>query len=278
MSLRGLLKDKLTKKEIRLVPSSFDIIGSREKAVAIIELDDRIKKNAKIIAQALMQQHKNVKSVLLKQSARKGKYRIRKMRIIEGEKNTEVIHKESSCNFILDPRKVYFSPREGTERLRIAGKIKEGENVMVFFAGVGPFAIVISKKSRAKKIISIEANPAGVDYFKKNITKNKVNNVFAEKGDVKKLAVKYYGKFDRVIMPLPETATEYLDEAVKCLKKKGIIHLYFFSEEHKLNAWKTNVRNRMKKEKKKCKILEIQKVLSYGPGVFKYRMDIEVIS
>src|SRR3989344_532576 len=96
MSLRGLLKDKLSAKEIILVPSSFDIIGSREKAVAIIELDEKLKKKGKIIAHALMQQHKNIVSVLLKESARKGKYRIRKMKLIGGQNNTEVIHKESS--------------------------------------------------------------------------------------------------------------------------------------------------------------------------------------
>ena len=101
---------------------SFDIIGNREKAVAIIELNDKVKKKARIIAHALMQQHKNVASVLLKESARKGKYRIRKMKLIGGQNNTEVIHKESSCSFILDPRKVYFSQREVTERQRIAEK------------------------------------------------------------------------------------------------------------------------------------------------------------
>ena len=277
MSLRGLLDDKINKREIKLVPSSFDIIGSREKAVAIIELNDKIKKKAKIIAHALMQQHKNVTSVLMKESARKGKYRIRKMRIIAGQKNTEVIHKESGCLFLLDPRKVYFSPREVTERIRIVQQIKEGENIMTFFAGVGPFDILISKKTMAKKIVGIDANPTAIKYFNKNIKKNKVNNVFAEKGDVKKAAKKYYGEFDRIIMPLPDMAIEYLDEAVKCLKTKGIIHLYFFSEKDKLNSWKTNVKSKIRKEKKKCRIVYIQKVLPYGPGIFKYRMDIEVI-
>jgi tRNA (guanine37-N1)-methyltransferase len=276
MSLRGFLQNKLKEKEMTLVPSSFDIIGSREKAVAVIELDDKIKKKAKIIARALMQQHKNVVSVLLKESARKGKYRIRKTRIIAGKRSTEIIHKESGCLLFLDPRKVYFSPREGTERLRIAEKIKWGEKVMVFFAGIGPFPIIISKKSRAEKIVGIEENPVAFRYFRKNIEKNKASNVFADESDVKKAAKKYYNGFDRVIMPLPEKAVEFLYEALKCLREEGIVHLYFFSKESELNIWKKRVREIIRKEKRKCKIHEIKKVLPYGPRIYKYRMDIGV--
>src|SRR3989344_7926868 len=164
MSLRGLLKSKLTEEELVLVPSSFDIIGSKEKAVAIIELNNKITKKRKVIAQALMQQHKNVTSVLMKESARTGKYRIRKLRIIGGLRNTEVSHKESGCSFLIDPRKAYFSPREGAEKLRVAEKIRNNEDVIVFFAGVGPFPIVLSKKSKAKSIVGIEINPAAVSY------------------------------------------------------------------------------------------------------------------
>mgnify|MGYP001567238654 CR=1 FL=1 len=92
MTIKEILKGRLTKKELEYVPSSFDIIGSKEKAIAIIELDDKIKKKAKTIANAIMRKHKNVKSVLLKASPRSGVFRTRDYKIIAGIKNTEVTH------------------------------------------------------------------------------------------------------------------------------------------------------------------------------------------
>ncbi|MEM7819369.1 MAG: class I SAM-dependent methyltransferase family protein [Candidatus Aenigmatarchaeota archaeon] len=273
MDLKEILKNKMTKNELLLVPSSFDIIGSKEKAVAIIDIPESLKKKYKIIAEGLMEKHKNVKSVLLKASPRKGKYRIRKYKLIAGIKNTEVVHIENGCRFLIDPRKVYFSPREGTERIRIIEKIKPNETVMVFFAGVGPFAIEIAKKTKAKKIIGIEINPKAIKYFKKNIELNKINNVEAIFGDVKKEARKFYNSCDRVLMPLPEKAIEFLDDAVNCLKKNGVCHFYCFSKEEKLDEIKEKIRLLVKR---KIMFIEVKKVLPYGPGVFKYRIDFKV--
>ncbi len=270
MTLKDLLEGKLTKLQLNLVPSSFDVIGSKEKAVAIIEMPEDLKKKQEIIAEALMKQHKNVTSVLEKASPREGVYRTRKLKLIAGKRNTEVIHVESNCRFFLDPRKAYFSQREGTERLRIAEKIKPGETVMVFFAGIGPFAIVLARKSQPEKVIGIEINPDAVKYFWKNIALNKTGNVQIVLGDVKEKAKKFYGQCDRVLMPLPETSIEYLEEAAKCLKEKGVIHLYFFSAESELNEWKKKV----KKHLPKARIEGVQKVLPYGPRIWKYRMDI----
>ncbi len=250
----------------------FEIIGSKEKAVAIVEITD--KKTKKDIALKIMHKHKNVKSVLMKASARKGVYRLRKLRLIAGLRNTEVVHAESGCRFLLDPRKVYFSPREGTERLRIAEKIKEGELVAVFFAGVGPFAVVFAKKSRAREVVGIEKNPVAVKYFKKNIELNKLNNVIVIKEDVKNIGKKFPKSFDRILMPLPEMAIEYLNEAVKCLKPGGIVHVYFFSKENEIGVIRKKIR--LKTKNTKIKFLGLQSVLPYAPGIFKYRVDIQI--
>jgi len=128
--------------------------AAKEKGIAIIEEMDNPKETAKEI----MQEHKNVKSVLMKLSERKGVERKREYKFIRGNPDTEVIHKENYCRFKLDPTKVYFSSREGTERLRIAEMVGPGETVLVMFAGIGPFSILIAKKQLAvEKIPSIEA-------------------------------------------------------------------------------------------------------------------------
>jgi len=254
--------------------SSFEIIGSREKAIAIVEIPDELKKKQKEIAQEIIKKHKNVKTVLKKTSERIGIYRIKKYRIILGDKNTEVIHKESGCRFKLDPRKVYFSPREGTERLRIANQVKKNEKILVMFAGVGPFAIIISKKQPSSEIIAIEINPKAVKYMKENIKLNKTNNIIPIKGDVREKAKKYFSYFDRVIMPLPHDAEKFLNLAIKCLNKKGTIHLYTIEREDKIEQKAKKIISKIKNHKVKYKI---KKVLPYSPRTNKYCIDIKLL-
>lgn len=249
----------------------FDIVGNKEKAVAIMDTAD--KNSRKNIAKEIMRKHKNVKTVLMKASPRKGVYRLRTLKLILGSKNTKVTHTESGCRFMLDPRKVYFSSREGTERLRIVEKIKTGDLVAVFFAGAGPFPVVIAKKSKAREIVGIEKNPAAVRYFRQNVELNKLRNVIAIKDDVKNLQKKFPKSFDRIIMPLPEKAVDYMDVAIDCLRPDGIIHLYFFSDESEINELKKKLKSMTEKE---LKFLHLQRVLPYGPGLYKYRLDIKV--
>ena len=217
-----------------------------------------------------MQQHKNVKTVLDKGTPRKGEFRIRNMKIISGNKNTDVVQMENGCRLMMDPRKVYFSQREGTERQRIFQLVRPEETVMVFFAGAGPFAVQIAKK--VKNVIGVEKNPYGIKYFRKNIALNKLQNTTAVLGDVKTKAKKYYGKCDRVLMPLPETAIDYIDYAVGCLKDTGFIHLYFFCNEENLEKKKEEIIGKINAH---C-TLNVHKVLPYGPKIWKYRADIHV--
>ncbi len=272
MALKEQLRGKLTRSELKYVPTSFDVIGNKDKAVAIIEMPEELEKKKKIIAEGLMKQHKNVKSVLDKGSPRKGEFRTRKMKLIAGSRNTEVVHIENKCRYFLDPKTSYFSPREGTERQRILEHIKDGETVMVFFAGVGPFAVQIGKHTKATKVIGIEKNPAAVKHFKKNIQINKLTNIEAVLGDVKTKSKNYYGQCDRVIMPLPETAESFLEYAINCLRENGMIHLYFFCEEQNLEKKKEEIMNKINHHI----TMSVSRVLPYGPKIWKYRADIKV--
>jgi tRNA (guanine37-N1)-methyltransferase len=276
MGYRDLLKNKLTVEEFRLLPSSFDIIGNKEKAVAIIEIPKELEKKKILIANAVIKKHKNVKSVLKKSSPIQGIYRTRSYTLIKGNKNTEIMHVENGCRFLLDPTKAYFSPREGTERLRIAEKTLDGDLVMVFFAGVGPFAVEIEKKAKPEKIIAVEINPMAVEYLWKNIKLNKCGKIEVILGDVRDTVADYYGKCDRVIMPLPETSMEYLEQAINCLKPHGVCHFYCFSEESQLDEKKEKIAAVAKQMKKKINFLHVQAVLPYGPRIWKYRIDFEV--
>ncbi len=277
MKLKDLLKDYLSEEELKHTPSTFDIIGSRDKAVAIVEIHPVLEDKKYLIAESIMKIHKNVKTVLRKLSERKTKYRIREYELLAGEEDTEVVHKEHGVKLKLDPRKVYFSPREATERLRVARQVKPGEVVMVMFAGVGPYAFMIAKiQPLVEKIIAIELNPYAYKYMVENVKLNKVEDkVVPVLGDVKVVAKRWYGQCDRVVMPLPKGAYRFLDEAFQCLKERGgVIHFYFWAREEDLfsdaiehvwgYAWKY---------RRLIKVLDKRKVLPYAPGVYKVCID-----
>ncbi|MCD6367966.1 MAG: class I SAM-dependent methyltransferase family protein [Candidatus Aenigmarchaeota archaeon] len=279
MSIEKELRVKLTEEELKKLVKSFDIIGSREKAVAIIEIPDELSEKKTLIAEAIMKVHKNVVAVLRKKSPRKGTFRLRKYELLLGEKNTEVLHKESGCRFLLDPRKVYFSVRESAERLRISEKVKENEKILVMFGGVAPYPIVIAKKRDVNKIYSIEINPKAHEYAIKNVLLNKVGDVVIPiLGDVREICPLIRQKFDRILMPLPEKAYEFLDVALSCSKKGTIIHLYGVSEEKNLfDDLEKKVVLEMKKLNKKYKTIERRKVLPFGPRKWKVCLDIRIL-
>ncbi|MBD3155792.1 MAG: methyltransferase [Candidatus Aenigmarchaeota archaeon] len=259
---------------IIMIPSSYDILGSREKAIAIIEDME----NPKEAAEHIMKEHKNVESVLMKLSERKGLQRKREYKLIIGNPDTEVIHKENYCRLKLDPRKTYFSGRESTERLRIAEKIEGGETVLVMFAGIGPFSILIAKKQpEVERIPSIEINPEAVKYMKENIKLNKVEGkVIPILGDVNEKSPDWFDQCDRIIMPLPHKAKDYLGLTGKCLKSDGgVIHLYIIESEENVEGETKNLIGNFQ-EKTAYKInYKIHKVLPYAPGVYKYCVDIQ---
>jgi len=200
---------------------------------------------------------KNIRSVYRKTGDTEGIYRIKKYEYVAGEKNTETIHKEYGCRYMLDIRKVYFNPRLATERYRVAEKVRDGERILDMFAGVGPFSILIAKKKNVE-IHSIDINPDAFYYLKKNIEINKVRNVFPYLGDCREI-VKELPDFDRIIMNLPKSSLDFMDTALNKIKKNGIIHLYSIKQ----------------KEEIKYNVIDIQKVKSYSPGVYVWRYDIK---
>jgi len=99
------------------------------------------------------------------------------------------------------------------------------------FAGVGCFSIIIAKTVSQSKVFSIDINPVAAQFMKENIRLNRVfGKVVPLFGDSKEIIIAdLKGKADRVLMPLPEKALEYLPYALCALKKQGgWIHYYDF--------------------------------------------------
>ena len=178
-----------------------------------------------------MNTHREIKSVWQQASSVSGDYRLRSLKFLLGTETTETRYKEYGCVYKTDLRKAYFSPRLSYERLRIAGLVQKGETVLNMFAGVGCYSMAIAKHSEPLKVISIDVNPSAFQYLIENIRLNRAETIVIPlQGDAKTITEeKLQNVADRVIMPLPERAYEYLDYALLALKPAGgWIHYYDF--------------------------------------------------
>jgi len=247
---------------------SFDIIGN----IAI--LNKISKKEQKKAINTILKFNKNIKTILLKADKVSGIYRLPKYRHLAGINTRETLHKESSCLFKLDVEKCYFSPRLSHERLRIAKQVKNNEIILVMFSGIAPFPIVISRHSKANEIYAVEMNHTAVDYALDNLKLNKINNIKLFNGNVKKILPKLKHKFDRIIMPAPKNAENYLNLIKNKLKRNTIIHFYDFCNE---KDFPDKSINKIKKIFKKIKILKIVKCGDISPYNYRICIDFQVL-
>lgn len=271
-NIKQILSKKIPKSKLELVGRSFDIIGS----IAIVEIKSELKKYGKDVAKAIMQVHKTVKTVLAKASAVNEKFRTRKLRFILGEKTKETFYKENNCLMKVDVEKVYFSPRFVNERKRIAEQVKHKENVLVYFAGVGPYALVIAKRERTASVAGIELNPIGVKYFEKNIKLNKLTNVTAVKGDVKRQAKKFANWADRIIMPHPSASEKFLDSAFIAAKDGCTVHFYTFIRDDNYSQIEKKIEKAATKNNCKTEMTNRIVARPYAKDVFQACLEFRV--
>lgn len=272
-SLKEALAKQLSKKEMKLLVTSFDSLGD----IAIIEVPDELEKKEQIIGQTILDLNKGIKTVCKKTAAHSGEFRIEPVKVIAGKKNLKATYRESGCVFKISLGKVFFSPRLATERLRIAKQIKKGEIVGALFAGVGPFPIVFAKNSGMKKAFAVELNPAAVRDMEENVILNKVEKkVEVILGDVRKIVgIKLAKKCDRVVMPLPKGGETFLGHAMKCIKPEGgIIHFYDFVDKEKpFEEAVKKIRRTALEEKMRLRVLRKKKVRDYSPFTVQVVVD-----
>jgi tRNA (guanine37-N1)-methyltransferase len=273
VSLKDLLKHKLSEDEIKAVRRSFEIIGD----VVVIEIPDEIAHLKKEIVKAILTKHKHVKTILRKVGEVEGEYRVARYEVIYGSK-TETVAKEHGCRFYVDPTKVYYSVKLSGERERIAKMVKEGERVLVMFAGVGPYPIVIAKLANPREVIGIELNPVAAEYFRKNVALNKVQDVVrVYEGDVKEIVPGLAGYFDRVLMPAPFSAEEFVYLLKGKVRRGSLVHYYTFESENRESELPEKVEELFKKHGMRTRALNFRRCGSFAPYVNRYVVDVEVV-
>ena len=275
------------------VTHGYDILGN----IAIV----KFKRGSKVIdkkkfALKLMKERKNVTTVLEKTNKFSGRLRTLSTKFITGVKTKETFYRENGCEFRFNTDTCYFSPRLASERLEIAKMVKKGEEVLVLFGGVAPFAVVIAKLSKAKKVVSIELGKECSKYAIDNAKRNKVSDkVEIIQGDVRKKlpkmkqnAKKYsifgvsktksFEGFDRIVMARPNLKDSFLDVSFPRVKKNGIVHYYGFCNEEDLDEMKLMIADEAKNARREIKIIGVKKAGDIGVKKYRYRIDIKVLN
>ncbi|MGV8086542.1 MAG: class I SAM-dependent methyltransferase [Candidatus Woesearchaeota archaeon] len=277
-TLKENLSKTLSKEEFAFVKTAHDIIGS----IAIIEIPKDLELREKLIAETLLKANSQIKTVLKKADIHSGVFRTQKMTYLAGIDTKETIYKENGVRIKLDVESVYFSIRLGNERKRIMKQIKSGEEILIMFSGCAPYPVVLAKNTSAKHITGIEINPDGHKYGLENIKLNKIKNVDLICGDVHKVIPELRNKnpkltYNRIAMPLPKTADEFLDDALIVSKKGTIIHFYDFLPEAEFDDAIKKIDEACKKRKLKHKIIEIAKCGQHAPHIYRICVDFKIL-
>lgn len=255
VSFKDKLKEILNDEELKKIKTAFDLIGD----IAILEIDEELRSKEKKIAQILLDCHKNINTVVRKDSEHKGKYRKQNMKYLAGENKKETLHKENNTLLYVNIEDVYYSPRLSNERKRIVNQVKKDENVLVMFSGLGPYTTQIAKNTNALRIVGIEINPKGHKLSLLNNKKNKLKNVELFNGDVKKILPNLIN--EPIIGLKAHYEKKHLDAKLKNNKVKLMeIFLKEGDLENNYNVFYKNVKELKKK---------VDKIIIHSPYFYK---------
>lgn len=272
---RELLVGRFGEENAKGVMSSYDVVGD----IAIVQVPEELLEHEGEIGELLLEADKKVKSVWKKAGGREGEFRVTKLAHLAGEKRGKTEYVENGVRMKLDVRKVYFSPRLSHERKRIVDEVGEGENVLVLFAGVGPFALEIARANPSAEVVGVELNPDAVEYLEENIRLNKLENLEAVMGDAREAAKgRFRGWADRIAMPLPMGAEEFLEAAFAAAKPGCTVHFYRMVEkEGGCDALKERIGKFAEKSGRSIEFVFEKEVRPYSASTKQVVVDFRVL-
>ncbi len=253
-----------------LLPTSLDVIGS----VAILRMPDELREFERDIGEAILKWNPKLGTVAVDDGVG-GEFRVRDLRVAAGKSTFETVHTEYGLRYAVDVSKVYFSPRLGTERMRVAQQTRPGEIVVDLFAGAGPFAILIAKRSKPAVVHAVDSNETAVRYLIKNIRTNRAPAVEAHLADAHS-ALEKLPPVDRIVMDLPHTAHEFLVDAFRAVRAGGMIHYYAILSLAEAADHKEEIEVLAHDAKRSVKVTGTKEVRGYSPARKHWAYDLKV--
>lgn len=227
MRLKQRLRPFLTEFELPYLNNSYDIIGD----IAVTSIAEPLWQRRQLVGTAILSSNNRIKTVLARTGSYQGEARTASFTCIAGEDRTTTMHIEYGVKLLVDLAQTYFSPRMDVERQRIAELIQPGEHILVMFSGIAPLPLAIAHTGRCSAITAIEANPDAHACAVRNLALNKAaDTINVINGDVRQVIPSLPTRFDRVVMPHPHGAGNFIPEALSVLRRGGWLHWYCFRE------------------------------------------------
>ncbi len=270
--LKNRLKNKLTEKELDCLPKGYQIIGN----ILLIKLDKRLLKHRRLIGKAIMDMLPYMHTVCLIKEIKRN---IRKpeIEVIAGCNRTQTMNKEHGCKFLLDVSDIMWSQGNKNEKIRLTKMAKPGEIIVDMFAGIGYFSIILAKYCKPKKIYAIDINPKAIEYLRKNIWLNEVEDkIEILQGDCRKFSTLLENVADRIIMGYLFETEKFLPYALKIAKNNAVIHFHRTVKEEEIDKFKEKLIKIGTKNKVKIKVLKVKRVKSYAPKIWHVVFDLKI--
>ncbi len=250
------------------IPTAFDIIGD----IAIVDLKESLVDYETEVGMAIMLVHPSIRSVYRKIGGVSGQYRLRPLKLIAGMDEPLTFHKEYGLDIMVDVRNTYFSPRLSTEHHRVASNVREGEQVLDLFCGVGSFPLHIASLVECE-VVAVDINPSAISCLKKSIEKNRKRL----KGRIIPVltdASQFFPdkKFDRIIMNHPSGSRDFFGIATNLLAKGGIVHYYTFAP---IKDYENAVKEELNLYLQDFEIMGYTKIRQYSPTEYHLAVDLK---
>lgn len=250
----------------RAMPRGYDVIGS----VAIIRIDPELAEWAHAAGEALLEGVPNAKTAAIDWGV-EGQVRARNLEVVAGEPSLVTEQKENGCRLLVDVETCYYSPRLAGERARVADQVDADERVLDMYCGVGPYAVLIARQQGAR-VLGLEINPRAAELARENASRNKVPElVDIVQADAPRLTRAMPPVFDRVIMNLPHTAVDHLEDALPACKPGAILHVGAMLAKDDADEEAAEI-----VEGLELALEELVKIRDYNPAVGHYSLELRM--
>jgi tRNA (guanine37-N1)-methyltransferase len=246
-----------------LLSNRFHVIGN----IAILTLPPELAGYKKEIAQAVLSSGKSIHTVLNKTTKLQGERRVAGFQLLAGVGNTITTHKEFGFLYRLDVANVFFNSHLGYERMRVASAVLAGEDVLLPFAGVGPFAVPLA--AQGAHVLALEKSRDACLYLAKNARLNRVERMIAIiNADAFHMAKLLRKDFHRAVIPAPYGADWILETVLPLVKSKGSLHLYTFKMLHQIGPLKKSY------EDLGLEVMQARRCGNVAPGISRWVFDL----
>jgi len=261
----NILKDRLPVELLELLPRGWAEYGR----IIVIRLPSELKEYEKEIGNAYLQV--SGKDAVYALHTIEGIIRKPEVTLLAGKDIEEVTFKELNAKIIFPVKKVMWSLGNHGEKERLLRIISSDDIIVDMFACIGQWSIILAVNKKPKKIFAIDINPIAIEYLKKNIKLNKVENIiFPILGDCRVVAPRNIAT--RVIAGTLFDSESFIKTAVDAIYKRGTIHYHFLSDKKNPSTQFIDIFN----EYSTVIDVKIFKVKSYAPKVMHYVADVVI--